>query len=116
MTHSHGVEGQHAHEALAFTTWLDLTLAARQAEAVAAAMGRKRPELQKTFQNNFKALAKDLNALDQDIQAIVSQKNIDALDGISSGLRLLCKALWVEYRERALGTGPGSRRRAVESA
>ncbi|MGD8211170.1 MAG: zinc ABC transporter substrate-binding protein [Desulfobacterales bacterium] len=104
MTHSHGVEGQHAHEALAFTTWLDLTLAARQAEAVAAAMGRKRPELQKTFQNNFKALAKDLNALDQDIQAIVSQKNIDALDGISSGLRLLCKALWVEYRERALGT------------
>ena len=74
MTHSHGAEGKHAHESLAFTTWLDLTLAVRQAEAIAAAMGRKRPELQKTFQNNFRALAKDLKALDQDIQAIVSQK------------------------------------------
>jgi zinc transport system substrate-binding protein len=37
-------------------------------------MGRKRPELRDTFQNSFKALAGDLKALDQDIQAIVSQK------------------------------------------
>ncbi len=74
MTHSHGAAGQHAHESLAFTIWLDFKLAARQAEAIAAAMGRKRPELQKTFQNNYKALAKELKALDQDIQSIVSQK------------------------------------------
>lgn len=74
VTHSHGAEGDHAHEALAFTTWLDLTLAVRQAEAVAAAMGRKRPELRDTFQSNFKALAKELKTLDQDIQTIVSQK------------------------------------------
>jgi len=73
MTHSHGAAGQHAHEALAFTTWLDLTLATRQAEAVVAAMGRKRPELRDTFQLNYKGLAKDLSALDQDIQAIVSK-------------------------------------------
>lgn len=45
MTHSHGAEGKHAHESLAFTTWLDFTLAARQAEAIADVMGRKRPEL-----------------------------------------------------------------------
>jgi len=74
MTHSHGAAGEHAHEALAFTTWLDLTLAARQAEAVASAMARKRPELRDTFQNNFKALARDLKALDQAIQEIVSQE------------------------------------------
>ena len=73
MTHSHGAEGEHAHEALAFTTWLDLTLAGQQAEAVASAIARKRPELRETFQNNFKALAKDLKALDQDIQEIVSK-------------------------------------------
>jgi zinc transport system substrate-binding protein len=72
MTHSHGADGEHAHQALAFTTWLDLELAIRQAEAIAAAMGRKRPQLQETFQSNFEVLAKDLNALDQDIQAIVS--------------------------------------------
>lgn len=75
MTHSHGAAGQHAHEALAFTTWLDLTLAVRQAEAVAWAMDRKRPELRDTFQRNYKALAGDLNALDRDIQAIVSQQS-----------------------------------------
>jgi len=74
LTHSHGAAGEHAHEALAFTTWLDFDLAARQAEAIAAAMVRKRPELRDAFQNNFKALSKDLVALDQDLQAIVSQK------------------------------------------
>jgi zinc transport system substrate-binding protein len=74
VTHSHGAGEKHAHEALAFTTWLDLTLAVRQAEAVASAMGRKRPELRDTFQSNFKALAKQLKTLDQDIQTIVSQK------------------------------------------
>ena len=74
MTHSHGGAGEHAHEDLAFTTWLDFELAARQAKAIAVAIGRKRPELRDTFQINFKALAKDLNSLDQEIQAIGSQK------------------------------------------
>jgi zinc transport system substrate-binding protein len=73
MTHSHGAKGKHAHESLAFTTWLDLELAARQAEAILAAMVRKRPELRKTFQTNYASLLKELKALDQDIQTIVSQ-------------------------------------------
>jgi len=74
LTHSHGGAGQHAHEDLAFTTWLDLTLAARQAEAVALALGRKRPDLKDTFQRGYNALARELEALDQEIQAIVSQR------------------------------------------
>ncbi|MGW8325276.1 MAG: metal ABC transporter substrate-binding protein, partial [Desulfobacterales bacterium] len=73
MTHSHGAEGKHAHESLSFTTWLDLSLAARQAEAIADAMARKRPALKKTFQTNYASLKKELEALDQDIQTIVSQ-------------------------------------------
>lgn len=73
MTHSHGAKGKHAHESLAFTTWLDLELAARQSEAILAAMIRKRPELRKTFQTNYAALLKELKALDQNIQTIVSQ-------------------------------------------
>ena len=72
MNHSHGAAGEHAHEALAFTTWLDFELAARQAEVIAAAMGRKRTDLHDTFQRNYKALAEDLKRLDRDIQAIVS--------------------------------------------
>ena len=74
MTHSHGASGEHAHEALAFTTWLDFALAIGQAETVASALARKRPELKDTFQNNLKSLAKDLKSLDQDIQTIVSKK------------------------------------------
>ena len=73
VTHSHGAEGAHAHESLAFTTWLNLELAASQAEAIASAMGRKRPELKDVFQRNYESLKEDLLALDRKIQAIVSQ-------------------------------------------
>ena len=41
MTHSHGAAGEHAHEDLAFTTWLDFELAARQAKAIAEAIWPK---------------------------------------------------------------------------
>ena len=72
-THSHGAAGEHAHEALAFTTWLDLEFAARQAEVIAAALSRKRPELRNRFQSNVEALVADLKGLDRDIQAMVSR-------------------------------------------
>ena len=72
-THSHGATGEHAHEALAFTTWLDLELAARQAEAIAVALSRKRPELRNRFQSNLEALVTDLEGLDRDIQTMVSK-------------------------------------------
>ncbi len=42
LTHSHGAEGEHAHEALAFTTWIDFSLAAKQAKAIAQALSRKK--------------------------------------------------------------------------
>jgi zinc transport system substrate-binding protein len=73
ITHSHGPEGKHAHEGVAFTTWLDFNLAAEQAQAVLAALVRKRPGLRSTFQKNYDGLKNDLEALDQDIQAIVSK-------------------------------------------
>ncbi len=72
-THSHGAEGKHAHESLAFTTWLDPKLAALQAEAVSKALCRKRPELKDVFSGNLKSLRKDLMALDQEIEAIVKK-------------------------------------------
>jgi zinc transport system substrate-binding protein len=73
LTHSHGPAGKHAHEALAFTTWIDLSLAARQAKAIADALSRKNPKQRNLFQKNYKALEKDLMALDRDIQAVVSK-------------------------------------------
>lgn len=72
-THSHGAEGKHAHEALAFTTWLDPSLAARQAGAVYEALVRRRPELASEFQANLASLENDLLALDTRLKDIVSK-------------------------------------------
>lgn len=72
-THSHGPDGAHAHESLAFTTWLDFDFAARQAKAIAKALGRKKPKLREAFQENYAALKKDLMALDGEIKSVVSK-------------------------------------------
>jgi zinc transport system substrate-binding protein len=73
LTHSHGSEGEHAHESLAFTTWIDFNLAARQAKAIAKALGRKRPELKDTFQKNYQRLEQDLMKLDRDLRTLISK-------------------------------------------
>jgi len=73
VTHSHGSDGKHAHEALAFTTWLDLDLAGQQAGAIAAALGRSRPDLKPMFQKNFTALEKDLATLDRSIMTLAAR-------------------------------------------
>jgi zinc transport system substrate-binding protein len=72
FTHSHGPEGKHAHEDAAFTTWLDFTLAAKQAKAVEKALSRKRPQFSGTFQENYAEFEKDLLVLDSEIKEIVS--------------------------------------------
>jgi len=73
-THSHGPDGAHAQESLAFTTWLDFSLAVQQAKAIEEALIRKRPMLKDTFQKNFMALEKDLLALDRDLKEIAATK------------------------------------------
>lgn len=80
-THTHGGEGAHAHESLAFTTWLDLSLAKLQAEAIYKAMARKRPVSEMQFKANFKALANELEDLHAAIQAIVTNDPDRALLG-----------------------------------
>jgi zinc transport system substrate-binding protein len=73
LTHSHGAEGEHAHESLAFTTWIDFDLAAKQAKAIAKALSRKNPSLGDVFQKNYASLEKDLMKLDRKIKTIVSK-------------------------------------------
>jgi zinc transport system substrate-binding protein len=74
-THSHGSEGEHAHESLAFTTWIDFSFAAKQAKAIAEALSRKRTDLRQIFQKNYAALEKDLIALDKTIKEVVSNNH-----------------------------------------
>ncbi|MFC1834513.1 metal ABC transporter substrate-binding protein [Thermodesulfobacteriota bacterium] len=73
VTHTHGPEGKHAHEGIAFTTWLDLDLASKQAAAVFKSLLRKRPEHRTLFRTNHAGLDKNLEALDRDVQAVVSK-------------------------------------------
>jgi zinc transport system substrate-binding protein len=73
ITHSHGADGEHAHEALAFTTWLDLSLAAMQAESIFKALSRKRPEVKAVFSANYQQLKRDLLALHDQLTSIVSR-------------------------------------------
>jgi len=74
VTHSHGGQGAHAHESLAFTTWLDFDLAAKQAKTVMEALSRKKPEAEDIFKKNYAALEHELLALDSEIMRIAEKK------------------------------------------
>lgn len=63
-THSHGPEGEHSHTATAAFTWLDFTLAAEQARAIAAALARRAPGQVDRFDAGRDALIGDLAGLD----------------------------------------------------
>lgn len=73
LTHSHGAAGEHGHEDLTFTTWIDFSLAAEQAKAIAKALSRKKPALRDTFQKNYEELKRELLKLDRDIKEVVSK-------------------------------------------
>jgi zinc transport system substrate-binding protein len=64
VTHSHGPQGEHAHGDFAFTTWMDMSIARAQAEAVAEALATFRPPLAGRIEKNLESLRADLAALD----------------------------------------------------
>ncbi len=72
-THSHGSEGKHEHSGWAFTTWLDPELATLQAEAVARALVRLRPDREAELNQRLAALTADLGALDQRLSDAAAQ-------------------------------------------
>ncbi len=77
--HSHGSGAAHAHAGVAFTTWLDLQQAVRQADAIRQAIIKKRPQLKAAVDKNFARLESDLLALDAELESIVSGNQNQAL-------------------------------------
>ena len=71
-THQHGLAGEHTHEGIAFTTWLDFKQSIQQAGAIAQAFEKHRPELADSFRMNFDALKNDLERLDDRMMNIVA--------------------------------------------
>jgi len=70
ITHSHGPVGDHSHGGSAFTTWLDFSQAAMQAEAIYRALVRKLPAQKQDLTKNFEELKEDLLELDKQMTAI----------------------------------------------
>ena len=70
VTHSHGPEGDHSHSGTAFTTWLDLALAARQAESILHALLKKLPEYEVELKANYQTLEADLSSLDERLRRL----------------------------------------------
>ena len=66
--HRHGPEGAHAHGDVAFTTWLDPTIAQMQAQAVHEAMSRTWPEFETQFRRNAERLQQMLKEVDQQLE------------------------------------------------
>ena len=70
ITHSHGPEGAHSHAALASLTWMDMKIAALQAESISKSLQRKQPEHRAEIQENFERLKADLYALDSGFKTL----------------------------------------------
>ena len=69
VTHQHGPGGEHAHGDTAFTTWLDLRLAACQASHVRDALVRLSPAQGAAIKARFDALEGELTQLDRRLRA-----------------------------------------------
>ena len=74
VAHSHGPGGTHSHAGTAYTTWLDFEQAGLQAQAVADALAKKRPEWRSTVMDKLTALRAELAALDAELQGIARSK------------------------------------------
>lgn len=70
ITHSHGADGEHSHTGVATHLWLDLSLAERQAAAIADRLQRLRPDAADAVAARLTALAADLRALDAAFRAL----------------------------------------------
>ena len=98
FTHSHGEEGDHSHEGVAWATWMDLSLAIRQAEAVKKALIKRRPQESDFFETNFKELAKALSVLDSEFKKTT---------GMDTGPKAIYSRPVYTYFQKAYGlTGP----------
>ena len=72
MSHSHGPDGEHDHAEIAFTTWLDQSIALEQARLIYETLKNTYPENSGIFESNFKELEKELVALDTQMEESLS--------------------------------------------
>jgi zinc transport system substrate-binding protein len=81
LTHAHGPEGEHAHGAIAFTTWLDPTLAIQHAEAIKERLARLLPNKADVIEQNYETLKTDLEDLDMRLKLLIANYSDESLLG-----------------------------------
>ena len=79
VVHTHGPEGEHEHENVAFTTWLDPELAIEQARAIRDALAERMPAAESELQARYEALEADLEEIDVRIEAWAASRGGQAL-------------------------------------
>ncbi len=68
--HQHGPEGEHSHESIAFTTWLDPQIAIEQAGAIARGLSALVPAQAEAFETRLALLEKRLDELDGSFEQV----------------------------------------------
>ena len=63
--HSHGPKGEHSHTGTAFTTWLDMQQAIKQAESIKNALLLMEPKEKEHIEQSFLKLKHELEELDK---------------------------------------------------
>ena len=72
-THNHGPSGAHAHTGTAFVTWLDMSQAIAQANAIKDAFVRVRPSAAAGYESGLAELEAELKALDEELAGALSE-------------------------------------------
>ena len=73
VTHRHGPGGDHSHQGMAFTTWLNMEFAIGQARAVFDSLVRLRPENELDYRERMHELEKDLGELDTRLKVVAER-------------------------------------------
>jgi zinc transport system substrate-binding protein len=74
VTHQHGPEGDHSHGGTAFTTWIDFSLAIKQAQSTTDSLVKANIGPPDLLNKNLASLVDDLGALDRDLRELTSTK------------------------------------------
>lgn len=73
VTHSHGPTGDHSHQNMAFTTWLNLELAIGQVRGVFNSLVGLLPEMETEFRGHLNQLEKELGDLDMRLKLVAER-------------------------------------------
>lgn len=78
IVHSHGPEGEHSHPTMVARSWLDPTIAKKQAKYIASELTRVYPVKASDFARNLSALNQDLDQLITELDKIKTSSTVQA--------------------------------------